>query len=167
MTAKDFTRAKVYGVGAGSEGVDFVLTPSAYEIVGRVLNSETGQPLTDFELCRGTWWEARGAPHLYSGNIYEFKSFSTTDGRFRFDMQLDRKRGIKALLLVRAMNYSTAIEVLDVDSLESDEEVVVYVDPGGRVSGMVMDEAGEPVPEVAVYYQHVVRIRRIKTDRRG
>ncbi len=147
--------------------MDFVLTPSGeYKIVGRVLDAETERPLTDFELLWDMWPKTWETPHLYSGNTYRFKAYSAADGRFQLHVRLDRTtQEIDLLLLARAKNYSTAIETLDLESLGGDEEIVVYLRPGGRVSGVVTDESANPVTDVEIYYQHAARIKEISYDR--
>lgn len=156
-SAKNYTDGRIRGVAAGSENVDFVLKPSGYEILGRVLDAETHEPLTQFELSWDKWPDSWGSPHLYSGNIYHYRPFSSPDGRFTFRDFERTNRPWKLLLVARAKGFASALELIDLEESRYDDERVIYVQPDGDLVGVVQDAEGFPVSAAEIYYQHVVR----------
>jgi protocatechuate 3,4-dioxygenase beta subunit len=156
-SAGNHTDGRIRGVPAGSDKIDFVLTPSSYEIYGRVLDAETHEPLTEFELSWDRWPESWGSPHLHSGNIYRYRSFSSPDGSFRIEDSRRVNWASKLLLVARAKGSASAFELIDLNESGSDDKRAIYLKPDGDLRGLVRDAEGAPVAAAEIYYHHVVR----------
>ena len=137
-----FVPRVVPDVPLGSSNVQVVLArPSV--ISGKVVDAEKGAPITEFSLrIDGPYQNPDSGEHI-NPQTREFRSDS---GEFR----LEAPYGIESLW-VEAENYVSRQEYLGLAQGESRGEVILTVERGGVVHGLVFDETSRaPIPDFRV-----------------
>ncbi len=143
---------------AGSSNVDFTVE-GANAVTGRVVDAETNQPVTDFEVSVSAWDE-------YSSEARPMTRVQNSEGRFT----LSDLRSGASYVVVRAAGYAWTSQPLE--SLPK-EEIIVRLEQARRISGMVVSEDNTPV-EGARIFDGVPRVHpisnsaaRAKSDAQG
>jgi protocatechuate 3,4-dioxygenase beta subunit len=141
------SRATVIDVGEGKEvtGVDIRLSAAVktYAIVGRAVDAETNQPVTNVTIFAGTMSPDGRPPGMFGGGV------TGTDGEFRIDgVRPDRYRvsvGGGSAMQSANNGYSdpVSVEVVDRDVTG----VELRVKRGGAISGVAVVE-GVTDPEI-------------------
>lgn len=139
---KEFSPASHNNVAAGRDDVVFILQPRS-GITGQVVDAQN-RPVKSYWIIAN-----RTSPAKESGvTRYEKRKFSHPDGRFTFDC-LDPG---KYVLEVQAKGYATynskPVKVV-AESFSGD--LLVQLNKGGSVSGIVLDHEGNPLKRVYVH----------------
>jgi RNA polymerase sigma factor (sigma-70 family) len=143
--------ASATGVPAGSEGVDFVLERRG-AIHGRVVRSDTGEPIPAFEVGyrKGAWND----PGTLLSRTYNpavdlrMEPIQNAEGDFYID---DVDPGLTTVL-VRSSEFAPATEVVSVTPGGTGAaEVLVQLHPGCRLRGVVHDAADAPISGALVF----------------
>ncbi|MDG3005230.1 carboxypeptidase regulatory-like domain-containing protein [Paludisphaera mucosa] len=131
--------------------VDLVLESRPYggAIAGVVVDRE-GRPIAGAELLNTT-----GIPEE------SVRTTSGPDGRFRLDGLYTNRSGAKTLG-VRAKGYAPIELTVEVGPADQPAERTVRLEPGHRVEGRVIDDAGRPLSGVLVSYAEGVVPFRIR-----
>jgi len=136
-------------VRAGSDDVDFVLprvVPSPTTIAGRVLRADTDAPITKFEVCAVAAY-FNDILRLEEANL--LKQFQDDEGRFSVRTVQDVSGTGWTRVIARAPGF--AVERAAVPPGEDpSRELVLRLDIEAVVNGMVVDEAGNPVPGACI-----------------
>jgi hypothetical protein len=130
-------------ISAGSDGIELVLSPAA-SIRGRVVAASSGDSITDYRVTR---W--RGEMEYSSGmSDMGISAKMDADGVFAFD---EVESG-DLTLFASAPGYVVARKVLsDVQPGQSLDDVVIQLELGEPIEGIVVDTAGNPVPGAKVF----------------
>ncbi|MHC5212241.1 MAG: carboxypeptidase-like regulatory domain-containing protein [Planctomycetota bacterium] len=123
-------------------------------IIGRVVDARSGEPVTNFRVDVLAAGPGSPLERLLAAHDRGERSrpFQTRSGVFR----LDRKAGSWDIV-VRAPGFLPA-EIRDlVVPLEDAQPVLIEMDPGPTLTGLVYDVDGVPVPDVPVFL-HVTRL---------
>lgn len=105
------------------------------EVVGVVLDSESGEPVKEFRLePRGNWWSHNDA-----------RSFTTTDGRFTFPVPQDHYDKFH----VTSPSHEPIDEPIP-DAINGVIQMTIRLKPAEDWSGVVLNEAGRPVAGATV-----------------
>jgi hypothetical protein len=143
IDTRDYPDLVVEDVPAGSENIDFVLhMGQSASIEGRVFNVVTGEPVTECELL-----VMDGPDHDRPWVGKAFESRRDADGGFRVEDLLTGP----ATLVVRAKGFAEA--VVPVQELKADQpyETDVSMEPGVRLTGTVLDESGQSIPDAFIF----------------
>ena len=147
-------------VPAGSSNVELRMLGHG-RIEGRVVDATTGLPFAKFEVG----YMGNRHPTFDQSVIANMRSFSNSDGRFTL---YEVYRGDVAVV-ARAPGFAPSIQRVVVVPSETVKDVEIRLDRGGSVSGLVVDENGEPIPnaEVAVgKIAHVTELFRLNDKRK-
>jgi hypothetical protein len=160
-TTADHALPVPVGLPAGADGAGpRVLQPSAPQrlgpemIIGRVVDAGSGAAVTDFRVDVLATGAGSALERLLSAHDRGERSrpFQTRSGIFR----LDRAAG-RWDVVVRAPGYLPA-EVLDVEVPREDAQpMLIRMDAGPTLTGLVYDVNGLAVPDVPVFL-HVTRL---------
>ena len=138
--SREYTPQEVPDIDAGTTGLTIVLKGLG-AIDGSVVTN-SGQPVTDFEII---WVRQQGINYPSKG---QGKRVQNPEGHFQL---ADVPVGDTSFL-VRAPGFSPSIQnVPDVREGETTSDVVVRLEPGGAVSGRVLDQTGIPVAGASIY----------------
>jgi RNA polymerase sigma-70 factor (ECF subfamily) len=142
----DFSGAIQHDISAGSRDVDFVLV-KAGSIAGRVINSKTGEPITEFELAHIT-----RLTEDFSSLRESFQPQKNGNGSF----QLDGLDTGDWTLFFRAAGFTMARMVVEnLKAGQSVTDLIVKLDPAQPVVGVVVDNNGQPIRDAQVFLDHV------------
>lgn len=135
-SARGFNRNHGVRAPAGREDVQIALIPSP-RIHGRVVDADTGDPVTDFRIATN----ASPNPMFLPPNTLQ--RFTSKDGRFEY---LDARPG-KLYVIAQARGYAGArpMDPIAVKPGQSVYDVVVSMVRGARVEGWVKAKDGSGV----------------------
>lgn len=154
VSAQGYTQAMMHGVPAGDMHVDFVLKSSHYEVAGRVVDAVTNTPVQSFEVAwfhfDHTRWDEDN-PVMSAATLFQWKPFQNENGRFTLPIDWYVQWTTRAVLIVRAHGYGMALRVVDLGA-SSQQAQEFRLQPGGRLEGIVLNEAGQPVKNVVVFF---------------
>lgn len=140
---KQFGRQLRDSVPAGSMGVDLVL-PGVCDITGTVVDAATGAAVTEFEVALDYYAAAGVDPRTHRG----YRTVQDPEGRFAFE-------GVdvgQPTLVVRAPSYAPHIEALKpIGPGETVSDIIVRLEAGRSVDGVVVDATGRPLRGVAIF----------------
>jgi RNA polymerase sigma-70 factor (ECF subfamily) len=134
ITVAGSQRKEFWNVKAPSEGVVLEVTVAgSVSRRGRVVDRQTGRPITSFEL-------------RIVGEA-EWRHVSDPNGMFQV-----QSRGPECKVQVKAQGYGDAIS----ENLyrEVDEPAVIELGPPVAFTGVVVDEAGRPIEGVTISYRY-------------
>lgn len=143
------------GVIAPASNVGVVLRPLAV-IEGRVIDDETGAPITAFRIgSRGVGWPSEQAGAL----VDELRPHADPAGEFWLEVGAGRN-----WIVVHADGYVPVVHAAPlVAPGESVEGLEIRLQPGAVITGTVRDRSGNPVPEAGISYR--VRAAQSPTSR--
>ncbi|MCC6488390.1 MAG: carboxypeptidase regulatory-like domain-containing protein [Candidatus Hydrogenedentes bacterium] len=152
--AQGYTQAMMHGVPAGDMHADFVLKSSHYEIAGRVVDAVTNEPVQSFEVAwfhfdHTRWVEDN--PVMSAATLYQWKPLQHENGQFTLPMDWYVQWTTRAVLIVRARGYGMALQIVDL-GVPSPQVQEFRLQPGGRLEGTVVNELGQPVKDVVVFF---------------
>ncbi len=127
------------GVRPGSAGVDMVLKPAPL-VVGTVMDDETGDPVNDFSV---SIWRDR------SSDLFEkeAEALSTVPEQGRFEGRITPSL---AVLTVTADGYLPEKRTVDFSPDADEISMAFRMKKGVRVAGVVVNAAGQPLPNVEI-----------------
>ncbi|MCC6696539.1 MAG: carboxypeptidase regulatory-like domain-containing protein [Candidatus Hydrogenedentes bacterium] len=152
--AQGYTQAMMHGVPAGDMHADFTLKSSHYEIAGRVVDAVTNEPVRSFEVAwfhfdHTRWVEDN--PVMSAATLYQWKPLQHENGQFTLPIDWHVQWTTRAVLIVKAQGYGMALRVVDLGA--SAQQVQEFrLQPGGRLEGAVVNESGQPVKDVVVFF---------------
>lgn len=163
LAGYDFARKSTNVVDqAPSDQGDLTLKPLADSgtVSGQIVDIQ-GQPIVGAKL------ENTGSS---SSNVR--RATSDAGGKFRIEKLYERNYDHRVLLSVRAEGYSPRELSITPEQLSGQEELLVTLEPGHKIRGRVLDDAGQPVAGAAVYFADGNRGfsgtgGSMKTDREG
>ncbi len=128
---------------AGRETV----APSGFFIKGRVIDRETGAPVTAYEF-RLVSAESGPDQFLMFAPPTVLETVRDAEGRFHFALP---KGGAYRLGIHSSRHWSARLEKIEIPSGGSGEDLCIELDPGLTLSGRVVaDDTGRPVPDAVV-----------------
>lgn len=153
--AAGYVQSSMLGVSVGTERADFVLESSQYTVSGRVVDARTGAPLPQFEVA---WFASDPLksvgtdPMLSAGNLWQWESIESANGEFSLDVNWYVNWTSEAVVAARAPSFGTAMNVVDLKQLVPGG-ILLELEGGGRLTGMVSDENGAPVKDAMVFFE--------------
>ena len=144
--APEYSRASVRNIPAGTENVNFSLLQKG-GVAGQVVRADSGEPIQEFEVA-----------HLNRVD----EDFSSLRGSFeavRDDNGMFELPGMEAgalTLFVKARGYVMGRAIIEeLGGGESITGLVVRLETAVPISGIVVNEAGQPIPSAKIFTQHV------------
>lgn len=135
VTCKGYQIANGQPADAGQDGILIEMAPSP-RISGTVVDDETGEPVTEFEIATSTTPNPTFLPKRLR------QRFTDEEGRFTY---LDVRVGTH-YVIARAPGYAGGrSESITVAAEEDRAGVVIRLVKGATLSGIVRNDAGEPV----------------------
>jgi RNA polymerase sigma factor (sigma-70 family) len=161
-TGRSYTKENI---PAGTENVDFVFEKPAV-LKGKVVDSRTKEPVDEFEL---TW--VSGIKQEIDGHImWQYRPVNHPQGEFTIG-------GVppgEATLFVRAPGHAPKITFVDqIIPGERVDDIVVELEQGTVIEGLVRNAQGEPLSGARIYtgpvpeHQHRTRTAVATTDDTG
>jgi RNA polymerase sigma-70 factor (ECF subfamily) len=142
----DFSGAIQNDIAAGSRDVNFILVKPG-SIAGRVINSKTGEPITEFEVAH-----IARLTEDFSSLRESFQSVKNANGSF----QLNGVDTSDWTVFFRAAGFTMAQMVVEnLKAGQSVTDLIVKLDPAQPVAGVVVDESGQPIRDAQVFLDHV------------
>jgi uncharacterized GH25 family protein len=125
------------------------------QVIGKVLDAETGQPVTQFHIVSG-----RKIGDQFYGDSYGAKDFTSNDGSFTFEIGEEQNNGIQA----SAKDYAEKIETLPPAKDEAPVELTIELKPSPALEGTVITPNGQPVSgaKVALVEEVADRVRSVR-----
>ncbi|MGE3312372.1 MAG: M56 family metallopeptidase [Limisphaerales bacterium] len=112
-------------------------------VLGQVVDSETGQPLTRFRLAMGRAWE--GSIEQFHPDHPGLTDYSAADGRFEVGLDEEQTNAIQA----EAEDHAATIQILP-EAQNDEVNVTLALVPSPGLRSLVVDEAGRPVAGASV-----------------
>ncbi|MBI4556299.1 MAG: carboxypeptidase regulatory-like domain-containing protein [Candidatus Hydrogenedentes bacterium] len=132
-----YSRAQAENIESGREDVDFVLVGRG-NIAGQVVDAQSGQPIAQFDVFHiAEQYGRQIQPWMYE----RFVSMHNPDGSFNLN-DLETGDGV---VVARAPGYSVMSEPVTVTPGETLSGVVVRLQRGRTVEGIVANSQGLPV----------------------
>ncbi len=130
-------------VRAGSENIDFVVQDHVLTV--QVLDATTSEPIRDFEYGMINSWR-NALDSSFSDELYQ--RVMEPEGR----VEINRTRPDRYLLAFRATGYATATRVILLNESNLNQDLVVRLEQGGDLHGIVRDRQGNGISKAHVYY---------------
>ncbi|MBI5092257.1 MAG: carboxypeptidase regulatory-like domain-containing protein [Candidatus Hydrogenedentes bacterium] len=153
VSASRYSSPDSIEIAAGSSGVNFTMDLPA-KVSGQVVDAVTSQPITSFQIAQqDASDDSDGVDSMFSWMSYmrrsrQFVTFSDPEGRF----QLDRVELKNSVLVAQAAGHSPArFPVTGLRPGETKQGIVIRMDSGASVSGVVKDSKGNPIAGAVVY----------------
>ncbi|MCC6797574.1 MAG: carboxypeptidase regulatory-like domain-containing protein, partial [Candidatus Hydrogenedentes bacterium] len=142
--ASGYSRGQLSDIPAGSENADIVLKGTG-KIEGTIVDTSTGQPVTDFEIlyAANAGMNMQNFQHMGPG-----ARTRNDEGIFRIESAEEGS----ATLLVKAQGYAPKMQMVsDIVAGETKSGIVIEVETGGIVIGRVLDTSKNPVAGAKVF----------------
>ncbi|HIJ66260.1 MAG TPA: sigma-70 family RNA polymerase sigma factor [Candidatus Hydrogenedentes bacterium] len=137
-SASGYLMAQLDEVPAGAAGVDIVLA-QAPRIAGRVVETRTNQPVSEFEVGLSP---AIDDPLGFTLQMVSFTPVSG-DSRGRFELRWNGEGDVA--VIARAAGFQPGFAIANVGLGEHNQEVVIKLHGGCKVEGLVVTSSGKPV----------------------
>lgn len=106
------------------------------KVIGKVLDAETGRPVTEFHIVSG-----RQMGERFYGQSYGAKDFTSEDGSFTFEIGEEQNNSLQA----SAKDYAEKSEFLPPAKDEEPVQVTFQLKPSPALEGVVLTPNGQPV----------------------
>ena len=137
-----YSQAGVRNVQAGTLDVEIVMQGKGM-VEGRVVQADTGEPLSDFELyvCNG------GADRFSSRLLINGQRMREVDGRFSREIYVGW-----VTVTAKAEGFAPAFQSVEVREHETTGDIELRLERASALTGVVVNSNGDPVAGARVYF---------------